>query len=198
MAFELKECVMSGGCSTGFYVFDKSGVYDPALNPTGYNAPNIATSDVDTAVLSVLYAGATVAVDIDVFPDLPSTNVDAAYLVTPAALGLTEMPPGLTRVTYTITGTFGGDPFTYTTTKLVLFDCDLECCVAQKLIVATAAITGGDCCNECMYDKVRDALFAEAVLEGARAATCSGLVDVVNTDIDYLQTKCAETPCSDC
>lgn len=198
MAFELKECVMNGGCSTGFYVFDKSGVYDVALNPTGYNAPNIATSDVDTATLSVLYAGATVPVVINVYPDLPSSNIDGAYLVTPAALGLTEMPAGLTRVTYTITGTFGGDSFTYTTTSLVLFDCELECCVAEKLILAAAAVTGGDCCNECKDDKVINALFAEAVLEGARAATCSGLVDVVNTDIAYLQTLCAETPCSDC
>lgn len=197
MAFELKECVKQNGCE-GFFVFDKSGVYDPTLNPTGYNAPNISTSDVDTAVLDVLYAGATVPVTINVYSDLPSTNVDGAYQVNASDLGLTEMPPGLTRVTYTITGTFGGDPFTYTVTALVLFDCELECCVSQKLIAAATAVIGGDCCNECKDDKVNNALFLEAVLEGARAATCCGLVDVVNTNVEYLQTKCGESPCSGC
>lgn len=199
MAFELKMCVLQSSCEVGFYVFDKSGVFDPLLNPTGYNAPNIATSDVDTAVLDVTYAGATTPVSLNVFPNLPSSDVNSAYLVTPAALGLTEMPSGLTRVTYIITGMFGGSPFTYTTTTLVLFDCELACCVSQKLIDAAEAVTGECGCNDtCREEKIKTALFLEAALEGARAATCSGLVDQVETIVDYLETKCGETPCSGC
>lgn len=193
MALEEKICVMSGGCD-GFYMFEKTGVYDVSLNPTGWDAPNPPVSDASAAVISVLYAGATVPVEIDVYNTLPTDNVNAAYYVSATALGLTEMPAGLTRVTYTVTV----DDVLYSATALVLFDCEVSCCVSQLLIPAAAAVTGGDCCNECKDEKVLNALFAEAVLEGARAATCSGLVDVVNTDIEYLQTLCAATPCSDC
>ncbi len=193
MAFELKQCVIQNGCE-GFYFIEKTGAYDVSLNPTGWGVPNPLINQVSIATLSVLYAGATVPVVIDVLGPLPTTNVDGYYEVTAAALGLTEMPAGITRVTYSIT--LVAD--TYTSTSLVLFDCEFDCCVAEKMIEAAQSVVNGDCCNDCTNDKVWNALFAEAVLEGARAATCSGLVDAANTDIEYLETKCGESPCSGC
>lgn len=196
MALVPQICIVGGGCD-GFYMFDKTGAYDAALNTGGYGAPNPAIGAINAAVISVLYAGATVPIEIDVYPTLPTTNTNAAYYVSAAALGLEEMPAGLTRVTYTVT-VAGPPEVDYSATALVLFDCELACCVSQKLIAAAAAVANGDCCDDCKNEKLLNWMFAEAVLEGARAATCSGLVDVVNTDIAYLETLCGETPCSDC
>jgi len=193
MALLLKECVTSGGCE-GFYFFEKTGAYDALLNTTGWGAPNATIASATSAELSVLYAGATVPVVIDVLPTFPTTNVDAAYYVTAAALGLTEMPSGLTRVTYTVVA--GGS--TYIATSLILFDCELACCVSTELIAAASAVANGDCCDECKDSKVHNALFMEAVLEGARAGVCTGQVDAVNANVAYLQTKCGESPCSGC
>ena len=199
MALELKSCIIQNGC-TGFYFSETTGAYDASLNAGGYGAPNITIASVDTAVLSVTYAGATEAIEIDVYPTLPTTNVNGVYSVTAADLGLDEMPSGWTRVTYTITGNSGGGSadYTYSVTKLVFFDCELACCIASKLIEAAAAVVNGDCCNECKDEKVKTALYLEAVLEGARAATCSGLEDVVTTNVEYLETQCGESPCSGC
>lgn len=193
MALELEICVIQNGCD-GFYVSEKTGAYDALLNPTGWGAPNATIGSATAATLSVLYAGATVAIDIDVLPSLPTTNVDAAYNVTVAALGLTEMPAGLTRVTYTVIA--GGT--TYTTTKNVLFDCEVACCVSNKLVEASSAVVNGDCCNECKDEKVINSLYLEAVLEGARAATCGGLTSIANSNISYLETKCGDSACSGC
>lgn len=193
MALVTSICIVKGGCD-GFYMFEKTGVYDAALNPTGYGAPNPEVDAASAATISVLYAGATAPVVLNVYPTLPSSNVNAAYYVSTTALGLTTMPSGLTRVTYTVTISGAS----YPATALVFFDCELECCVAQKLIAAAAAVTGGDCCSECKDTKVIDYMYAKAVLEGARAATCGGLVDVVNTDVEWLESKCAESPCTDC
>lgn len=193
MGLELKICVLQNGCD-GLYFFEKTGAYDAALNTTGWGAPNPTTAQATAATLSILYAGATTAVVIDVLPTLPTTNSNAYYNVTDTALGLSEMPSGLTRVTYSVTaaGT------TYTATANVLFDCSLACCVSAKLIDAASAVANGDCCDECKEDKVKTALFFEAVLEGARANTCSGQVDAVDTCVDYLVTQCAATPCDGC
>lgn len=197
MALELEICVIQGDCET-FYVSEKTGAYDAALNTGGWGAPNVTIGSVATAVFQITYAGATTPITLNVFPSLPSTNTNGLYQVDVADLGLDELPTGWTRVTYIVTGTSGGSPYTYSTTKLVFFDCEVACCVTNKIIAAAAAVVNGDCCEECKDEKVINALYLEAVLEGARAGTCSGLTDVVTTDVEYLETQCGETPCSDC
>lgn len=197
MALELKECIIPNGC-TSFYFAERTGAYDAVLNPTGWGAPNAAIGDASAATLTITYAGATTPLaPVDINPPFPVSTVDNAYEVTAASLGLDEFPSGWMRVTYSVT-VAGPPAVTYTVTQLVLIDCDLDCCISEKMIDAASAVVNGDCCDDCQEDKVMNALFLEAVLEGTRAATCSGLEDVVTTNVEYLETQCGESPCSGC
>jgi hypothetical protein len=193
MALTVKSCVILSDDCTSIYFFDKTGIYNASTNPTGYGAPNPAIGDFASATLSVTIAGATTPIVVNVFADLPSNNVDAAYELTAAACGLTVFPDGLTRVTYTIVTKID---VTYTTTQLFLVDCDIECCIEKKKL--EIAKDPDSCGCGCGDKKILNMLYLEALLEAAQAATCCGDVKSVNDIVSILKTKCSSTNCSNC
>lgn len=178
---------------TSIYFFDKTGAYNVTSNPTGYGAPNYAIGDFTVATLSVLTAGATTPTVINAYSSLPSSNVNAAYEITLAALGLTELPSGLTRVTYRVAGSAGTPAvaFAYTTTKLFLVDCEYRCCIDKKR--RDLAQDPADC--SCTDKRVSDLLYAEAMLEAAQAATCCGDAASATAAIAILETLCSDCGC---
>jgi len=49
MAFELKQCLVEAQNSTQVSFYDSTGVYNAVTNPTGYGAPNVASSAITSA-----------------------------------------------------------------------------------------------------------------------------------------------------
>lgn len=197
MALKVKICTsISDDCKT-IYFFDKTGAYDASTNTTGYGSPNPLTTDFTTATLTITLGGATVSLTpISIIASFPTSNTALAWQVTAASLGMTSFPIGLTRVTYNISGRSGGVAVAYSATTLFLCDCSIECCLENKLI---DIIKNPPCGCDCEEDeRIINALYIEALLQGACAGTECGDTTSVNTTITTLQTKCNGTSSGGC
>jgi hypothetical protein len=186
--------VTAGDCSS-IYLFDKTGAYNALSNPGGYGSPNTPIADVTTTVISILYAGATTAVNVSptAYPALPSSNDEAAYQITPSMIGLSAFPSGITTINYSISGISGSTPFSYTHTQRILVDCEYRCCIDKKNKEMALKIANGNC--GCSSDSFMKTLFLSTVLDAAHAAVCCGNETEANQLLSYLKTQCSEGGC---
>lgn len=192
MALDLRACMVPASDCSGIYIYNQTGAHSVSSNPGGLGAPNFATSDATTAVLSVLYAGATVATDINVYPTLVTTNTAAAYFLSLSALGLTSFPQGLTRLTLSIGGMLSGSPVTYSVTHSIVVDCELRCAVNNELYEAAMHIAEGCTCDD---EAILGSIFMAAALDGAEIATCCGNETDANTLFEFVNDLSSSGGC---
>ena len=123
-------------------IIDETGNYS-TTNAGGFGNPNPDVSSVTSALLTIVLSNGTTYADIDVlgttFP-----NTDGGYIL----LDKTRLPNGLSdglaQITYTLSGTTLGVPWSITKKFLVYITATVRCCV-KKL---NASITSWESCCE--------------------------------------------------
>lgn len=195
MPLVFKACAVVASDCSSIYLFDKTGAYNALTNPGGYGSPNTPIGDVTTTVISILYAGATVAVNVSptAFPSLPSSNPDAAYQILPSMIGLSSFPSGITQIDYSISGISGSTPFSYNYSLKILIDCEYRCCIDKKNKEMALKIANGNC--GCSSDSFMKTLALSTVLDAAHAAVCCGNETEANTLLSYIKTQCSDGGC---
>lgn len=165
---------------------ETTGVYDATYNIGGYGTPNIETTDVLTAVLTITDPTGT-NTDIDLFTHgFPQSDITAdGYTIT----STTALPDGKYLFTYTIT------TLTETYTKVItqLICCQSECCVTQMR--ANLNLN----CDAC--DKVvayQDYLKAWTFLESLKAAATCGDVTSFTSLLKVISKLCKNNDCKTC
>jgi hypothetical protein len=126
---------------------------------------------------------------IDLYPTFPINNTLYGYPIQGTSIGLsadTQIPDGIYTLKYTVSGVLpdtnlGGAPFIYTTSIQQLFDCNVQCCVNEKMTTLNAG---------CGCNKNNNAVELYTLLESARAAAKCGKAEKAQAIIDYLTTIC--------
>lgn len=198
MSIQLKICAALDDKCSSIFLFEKTGEY-ASDNTGGWGAPNPQIIHATSAVVDVLYAGATVPVSLNVFVGLPGeglpTNlVDVPYEITPAMCGLTEWPQGPLQLTYSVGGIYLSQPFTAgPISTMVIIDCGYKCCVEKKLRDIAKQVVSGKC--SCDHKNVLEVMFLDTVLEAAELATCCGNLTEANNNFNYVKSKCSPGAC---
>jgi len=153
---------------------------------------NPSTTEVASAIITVTNPAGGVYT-INPFSLLPSNNPLFGYAINGTDIGLSagvNIPDGVYTIKYTITGsfTFSGASFSYTTSIQQLFDCNVQCCINEKMTTLNAG---------CGCNKNNNAVELYTLLESARAAAKCGKAEKAQAIIDYLTTICS-TDCGGC
>ncbi len=176
---------------------ETTGTYDAIENPNGWGSPNSVIDDADTATLEITQPDGTITT-IDLFaltPSFPTTTLTQTYSISASTAGLstTAFTDGKYTFVYTVTGTTGGNDFTYTQTVEQLFFCQARCCVDRLF----AAIDDFTC--DCNKTKINEAYQADILLRSLkRAAGCGDLNSFTDT-LTIINNLCGTTTlCSSC
>jgi hypothetical protein len=86
MAFELKQGLFELANASQLNLWDSTGVYDVATNPTGYGSPNIATTDVTQATFAFKFD----TINVTMLLDLRITTGTVTQVLFTNALGVIE------------------------------------------------------------------------------------------------------------
>lgn len=159
-----------------------TGEYSAVLNDTGWGSPNATLGSVTARSIVITKPDGTTTT-ITSPNGLPNDETNLEYEISAATLDSTQTKvlDGLYTFVYSVTA---GET-TYTATKYVLFTCNLECCVA-KLFAKIA--TDNDCaCNSTV---VKNALYADALLQGLLGAKSCGNVTAINSLLTKLNKIC--------
>lgn len=106
MALELSIDVCRASNCRSFTVTEETGAYNASTNTGGYGAPNIATTDVLTATITVTPYNGDAYPTVSVYSTLPSST-DGDITINNTDLGLsstTNIPDNIYQILYTITG----------------------------------------------------------------------------------------------
>jgi hypothetical protein len=109
-------------------LLDSTGIYDVALNPTGWGAPNPETTDITAAVLTVECASLATPVTYNFFVDIADYLAGGLTINIIDLLGSDIAPDGL--YTFTVTLTCLGTDYSYASTQA--FFCIGKCCLLKK------------------------------------------------------------------
>lgn len=201
MGFVLKCSVTEKSDASLIKVYDKSGIFNPNSNLTGYqDASTIFLASVTAASITVYITDTTTllpstnTVVIDVFPTLPNV-VNTPYEVTALALGYTDgvIPDGMIEVIYSITSTVAGLDTVYET-SVKKINYALVCCCVKAL---SGRLDGCGC--ECEDEATQTYLSAWAALKGLSRMVkdCKQPRRAIET-LKSLQQTCLNEKCLSC
>lgn len=151
----------------------------------GYTT-NSSTTDALTANVYITNPAGTIYTKNLFSNSFPTTNTVYGYPILNTDIGLsanTQIPDGIYTFKYTVTGvdSYTGLPFIYTTSIQQLFDCNVTCCINEKMTTLNAG---------CGCNKNNNAVELYTLLESARAAAKCGKAEKAQAIIDYLTTIC--------
>jgi len=185
------EICQSGGCNSLVFK-ETTGAYNETTNPNGWGAPNEATSDALTAMLTIdLADGSQYTIDLFATGDFPTINTAFEYQILPTEIGYSadtdQIDDQIITFTYTVTTESG----TYTQVVSQAFYCQVQCCVNTMFVNLDF-----DC--DCNKDQVDLALKAFAMLQGLKQASGCGNASNFNNILAQLNKLCANTDCQAC
>lgn len=186
---KIKLCLASNCTTLSF--FETTGVYNATTNVGGYGAPNVETSDIDAAVLTVI-SPSDQTYTIDVFGDFPSDNDEFSIDIDLADLSRTSIEDGYWQFIYTVTTNAAVE---YTANTSYYFYCNAECCVSKLL----NAIELEDCnCDNINTDRIKTYVKAKTFLASLKnAAKCFNETNF-NKIKDILSKICRNSGCKTC
>jgi len=173
-------------CSSIFFS-DGTGAYNASTNTTGWGSPNLATSAVTETHIIITMPDGTTIIDIENPTGLPTSDTTVEYEIAISVIdsARTTVEDGLYAIEYTVTD----GVTTYTTgKKYYLFLCNKECCISN-LFAKIATIS--DCA--CDDVAIKNALYADALLSGARASKNCGDTVAINNILAKLEAICEST-----
>lgn len=158
---------------------DITGDYDVTTNPTGWGAPNPATTDCSSIVITIYDYYHVNETEYNV-PAADIADVfDAGLTITADDIfGITSFPDG--SYTFIVTYTVSGTEYTYTVYKG--FYCSALCCAKQMGLTLNP--------RTCDYSKIEEWNFIMNLLTTAFWATCCGHYDYFQEIIDYVNEIC--------
>lgn len=167
---------------------ETTGLYNSSYNLGGYESPNISSSSVLTAVLTIT-SPSNVIYTINLFTSgFPTANINSEYLI--SLIPNTLLDDGQWKFVYTITTSSQ----TYIKTIYKYFYCNSECCVQQML--SDLNIEDCDSCNDTKGSK--DYIIASTFLESLKnAAKCGDLSNFSNIS-KILNKICKNKDCKTC
>lgn len=216
MAFEHKIKVDETSNCKEINLFEETGNYNITTNPTGYGAPNVASSAIVSQVIKFLKYGTTTPVIFtftiaaNVITAATRTATDGTVTNILADLASTAFPIAeadpfvitgeyLTEVAdsdidsdaYYIESTVSTSTVPYTFTVDQLLTCSACCCVAS----AQADLKASDC--KCDPKKAMNAFYARVYLDAAVYAMEREEVDEAHNNIVEAKERC-QGNCTTC
>ena len=183
MPAEVKFSICQENTCDGVNFSENTGIYNVTTNPTGWGAPNEATTDATAATLLITGPDGTVYSNIDLFAlsSFPKSD-DTSYLIEASTLSpaLTTFADGLWEMTYSVTT----GSTTYTETMTFFFYCHVTKCVNNLI----AALDINDC--TCDEDGVNKALQAKAYADSLNYAVGCGNLAGANEILTSLNKLC--------
>ena len=197
MALALKSNPCPSCQNNRILLYDTTGAYDATTDPTGWGSPNAAIADVDTATLTLTGHDGTEYDPIDVLAVLPNTS-DVPYVILPTSLAVggvaltstDPIPGGIWICDYQVTGISGSTPFNYRSRKFFLVDCEVACCVDEKMS-AVDPLCG------CTSGQAKKATQAFLALNAMNAALRCGKISQARSLYDRLVAIC-DNNCKNC
>jgi len=188
---KIKLCLASN-CSTLTFR-ETTGVYNATTNTGGYGTPNIDTTNIVSAVLSVVDPnGVTYTIDLFATGDYPTTNTDLEYTIDLGDLNRTSIEDGYWEFIYDLVDDQDDE---YSGNVSYYFYCNTECCVSKLLNL----IELDECmCNEANNDRLETYTRAKALLQSLKNA--AGCFDTTkfNKIKTVLQKICRNSDCKTC
>jgi hypothetical protein len=169
---------INSGC-TAFTLLDITGSYDPVTNPTGYGAPNPATTDITAISLEVSCNYLAVSETIDLTAYLADLLGSGYSLTASALLNTGVYPDGYYEFTYTVTAL--GVDYVYIVRTSV--QGTVECCVRRESLNQKYPI--------CDYKDVQKAAIMFFLFASLNYAACCDNEDRFNEVLTELQTYCS-------
>jgi hypothetical protein len=188
MALALKFSICQASNCKDYTFKELTGTYNAINNLTGYGTPNIDTTVVTSAVLTVTDPLGVITT-IDLFAvGFPVKDLTLnGYLIS----SLTTLSDG--KYTFTYTVTVAGEPdVIYTKTIYQYFFCNSECCVTKMLPYVESC----DCCNDNVSQK--NYLTAWSMLESLKKAAQCGDSTVFASILKILTKLCLNSACKTC
>lgn len=109
MSLVLQQIIQQADNGKSYNMSDDTGTYNVTTNPGGYGSPNPATTDVLTAVQTILKYNTATTYSKTLYPTLPTVTNTTTVTVANTDLGLASterIADGIYLLTYTITGRF--------------------------------------------------------------------------------------------
>lgn len=163
-------------------VIDTSGIYNATFKPTGYQAPNLAKADVDTAELILVYPDASIVTvtPADVVSAIVNSGVNTPNFYLTRIINTTGFDDGKYEVTYGL----GDGSIQYQTVDTFYNYASLRACLIDKW-------QNLETCNTCKKD---DYLFYESLYKSMQYTFLKG--DYVKGELLYNQIN--KWACSSC
>lgn len=187
MSLILKASACIGNNCRSLYISDKTGVYNVTSNAGGYGTPNLAVGGVTETHIIITLPDGTTVIDITNPSGLPSSDTTVEYEILYTILDSTwsSIQDGLYYIEYTVTD---GITLYTTTPRPFLFLCNAECCVS-RLFSKIATLT--DCsCDDII---IKNALYADALLEGIKALKKDGNITGMSSLITKINQICGNS-----
>lgn len=174
---------------------ETTGLYDSVNNTSGWGTPNNATTDAETATLTITDP-AGVVTTINLFTQgFPTNNIYQTYTILNTDLGLSSsasLSDGEWDFVYQVTRTTA-TAFDFSQTVKKLFYCVAKCCVFKMF----ADIPEDNECD-CNSDDITKAEKARGFLQGLIYAANCGLVSKFNNLLTTINKLCKNQNCSSC
>lgn len=182
LSLSFNACTIDGCSKLSFN--ETTGLYDVSLNTGGWGAPNLTIGAVTETHIKITLPDGSTIVDILNPTGLPTSNPNLSYEISFDTLNSiwTKIQDGLYQIEYTVTDGIT----TYTTTPLwFLFTCNIECCISKMFAKIATSI---DC--SCDDINVKNALYADSLLQGLKALRDSGNISGINSLLTKLNNIC--------
>lgn len=187
---KIKLCLSSNCKTLNFY--ETTGIYNASTNTGGYGTPNVDTTDIETAILTIISPD-NVSYVLDMFStgDFPSDNIDFYYTIDLNDLNRTYIEDGFWQFIYTVTT----NTTTYTTNTSYYFYCNAECCVSKLLSNINIETNGIDKTNINKVNIYKEAsIFLESLKNAAQCFNQPNF-DSINK---ILLKICKNSSCKTC
>jgi hypothetical protein len=193
MALETSINVCIRNACTTLVFKETTGSYNEITNPTGYGSPNIETTDVVYAVLTII-APNEQTYNINLFTlDFPSDNPDFEYEIPLSSLGnRSVIEDGYWQFIYTIVD---DEAEIHIASKTAVFTCNSQCCINKLLLKINEDPKDLSTINKKRIDNY---LKAKAFLESLKHYAYCGNLDKFNNIKLIIDKLCANNNCVSC
>lgn len=170
---------ISNNCKS-LIIKDVTGIYNVTSNVGGYGGSNIIVSNIISSTINIITPNTSYQINNPV--GLPTDDINFEYNTSVIPLPISD---GIYIIEYILTD---DNDIIYTTgQKYFVFTCNIRCCV-QKMF---RDITKLKC--DCNNPLVKNALYAQALLDGLDANVNCGNITIVNEILIKLNQICGFT-----
>jgi hypothetical protein len=192
LSLNFTTCVING-CSQIQFT-ETTGLYNASTNTGGWGTPNALPIETISFTLILTDPNGTVytlLLDETLIFDANGNNFN--YVIPTDIIGIDTIIDGQWTITYEIVNNGGSGNVTYSKTKVFLFTCNSECCVASML---NNIDSGCDCCNKDVT--INDYLKASVFLDALKKAAKCGAIDTFNKITKIINKLCKNKDCKTC